>query len=90
MQDVTVYSAGPQCMRCKMTERALDKAGITYTEVDLRHDAAAHTYVTTVLGQSEAPVVVVATTSGTRHWAGFRPDEIAALTRPSRAIREGR
>ena len=60
-----------------MTYRALDKAGVTYTVVDVTENAAALEYVSEDLGYSAAPIVVV---DEHNHWAGFRPDRIAALT----------
>ncbi|WP_198414398.1 glutaredoxin-like protein NrdH [Cryobacterium luteum] len=72
---VTVYSK-PACIQCTMTYRALDKAGVTYTVVDVTENAAALEYVSEDLGYSSAPIVVV---DEHNHWAGFRPDRIAAL-----------
>ena len=73
---VTVYSK-PACIQCTMTYRALDRAGVTYTVVDVTENAAALEYVSEDLGYSAAPIVVV---DDHNHWAGFRPDLIAALT----------
>ena len=78
---VTVYS-NPACIQCTMTYRALDKAGVTYTIVDVTENAAAIEYVSEDLGYSAAPIVVV---DEHDHWAGFRPDLIAALAQ-SRAL----
>jgi len=78
---VTVYSK-PACIQCTMTYRALDKAGVTYTVVDVTENAAALEYVSEDLGYSAAPIVVV---DEHDHWAGFRPDLIAALAQ-SRTI----
>lgn len=72
---VWVYSK-PACMQCTMTYRALDKAGVPYTVVDVTENAAALEYVSDELGYSAAPIVVV---DEHNHWAGFRPDLIAAL-----------
>jgi glutaredoxin-like protein NrdH len=68
---ITVYSK-PHCPQCDATYRALDKKGLTYEVVDLTQDAAAFEMVQG-LGYLQAPVVIV----GDRHWAGFRPDQIA-------------
>lgn len=79
MITVTVYSTGPQCMRCTLTKRLLDAENVRYDEVDIRENAAAREYVTTELGYTEAPVVVV---DEHDHWSGFNPDQckrIAAL-----------
>ena len=53
---------------------ALDKLGVAYEKVDVTRDSDARDYVMS-LGHLSAPVVVV----GRDHWAGFRPDRIAAL-----------
>jgi len=90
MQTVRVYSTGPACMRCQMTQRALDKAGVAYQAIDLRTDQAARAYVTDELGHHEAPVVVVATGRGVVHWSGLRPDRIARLARSQGDEHEGR
>ena len=78
---VTVYSK-PACIQCTMTYRVLDKAGVTYTIVDVTENAAALEYVSEDLGYSAAPIVVV---DEHDHWSGFRPDLIAALAQ-SRAF----
>ena len=75
MSEMVVYSK-PACIQCTMTYRALDRAGVTYTVVDVTENAAALEYVSEDLGYSAAPIVVV---DDHNHWAGFRPDLIAAL-----------
>jgi glutaredoxin-like protein NrdH len=70
---VTVYTK-PACQQCKMTFRALDKAGVTYRSVDVTEDNDARGYVMS-LGYLQAPVVVVET-AATEHWSGFRPDKL--------------
>ncbi|MBR5951250.1 MAG: glutaredoxin-like protein NrdH, partial [Actinomycetaceae bacterium] len=65
------------CMQCKATMRALDKAGIEYTEIKLDEDLEMMEYVKS-LGYSAAPVVI----AGSEHWSGFRPDKIKELTQP--------
>ena len=71
---VTVYTK-PACVQCNATYKALDKAGIEYTTVDITEDPAARDYVMS-LGYLQAPVVV---TPAGDHWSGFRPDRIKAL-----------
>jgi glutaredoxin-like protein NrdH len=71
---ITVYSK-PACVQCNATYRALDKAGVDYTIVDISMDPAARDYVM-ALGHMQAPVVV----AGSDHWSGYRPDRIRALT----------
>lgn len=70
---VTVYSK-PACVQCTATTRALDAKGISYTVIDLTKDAESMALVTS-LGYRQAPVVM----AGDTHWAGFRPDRIAAI-----------
>ncbi|TDE88185.1 hypothetical protein EXU48_23915 [Occultella glacieicola] len=73
-------------MPCKMTYRALDKAGITYRIVDVAEDAAAREYVTDELGYSQAPVVVI---DDQDHWSGFRPDQISRIAQANRTPASG-
>jgi glutaredoxin-like protein NrdH len=54
----------------------MDKKGLTYQVVDLTQDAEAFAMVQS-LGYMQAPVVV----AGDRHWAGFRPDQIAVVAK---------
>lgn len=78
---VTVYST-PGCVQCAAACRALDKAGIGYTTLNLADEtnAAARAWVTEDLGYSQAPVVVV-DQDPEHHWSGYRPDQIAGLAR---------
>ncbi|EJB05358.1 Glutaredoxin-like protein NrdH [Rhizobium leguminosarum bv. trifolii WSM597] len=71
---VTVYSK-PACVQCTATYRALDHLGVDYDIVDISEDAEALDRVRS-LGYMQAPVVI----AGERHWAGFRPDMISALS----------
>ena len=70
---ITVYTK-PACVQCTATYRALDKAGIESSVVDISQDAEARDYVM-ALGYLQAPVVVAEDS----HWSGFRPDRIKAL-----------
>ncbi|MGB3675001.1 MAG: glutaredoxin-like protein NrdH [Candidatus Nanopelagicales bacterium] len=70
---VTVYTK-PACVQCTATYRALDKAGLDYSIVDISLDSDARDYVMS-LGYLQAPVVVA---YGDK-WSGFRPDRITAL-----------
>jgi len=72
---ITVYSK-PSCPQCDATYRAMDKKGLAYQVVDLTQDAAAFEMVQG-LGYMQAPVVI----AGDKHWAGFRPDQIAAVAK---------
>ena len=71
---ITVYTK-PNCVQCKATKRALDRAGINYREVDLSVDAQALENLRD-LGYAQAPVVVV----GAESWSGFRPDMISTIS----------
>ena len=70
---ITVYTK-PACVQCNATYRALDKAGVEYSIVDITEDAEARDFVM-ALGYLQAPVVV----AGDAHWSGFRPDRIKTL-----------
>ena len=70
---VTVYTK-PACVQCIATYRALDKAGLDYSIVDISLDSDARDYVMS-LGYLQAPVVVADGDT----WSGFRPDRITAL-----------
>jgi glutaredoxin-like protein NrdH len=70
---ITVYSK-PACPGCKGTKHYLDKAGLSYTEVDITADPEAAAVVAE-LGYQQAPVVVV----GDESWSGLRIDRIQAL-----------
>lgn len=75
---VTIYSTGPDCMQCRLTEKLLDKLEIAYTVIDLRRDDAALEYVTEDLGYSQAPIVCV-DGDPEHHWSGFQDDQIKRL-----------
>ena len=56
---VTVYTRStPFCAKCVATKRALDRRGVTYTEVDLAHDPDAtdgsQTAVAVLWGKADA------------------------------------
>ncbi|TYC69028.1 glutaredoxin-like protein NrdH [Stappia sp. BW2] len=70
---VTVYSK-PSCVQCNATYRALDQRGVDYTIIDLSENSEAFEHVQS-LGYRQVPVVEAMG----EHWAGFRPDKIAAL-----------
>lgn len=70
---ITVYSK-PRCVQCDATYRALDKAGVEYTTVDVTRDAESLEYILG-LGYQQAPVVV----TDAVHWSGYRPDRIKAV-----------
>lgn len=78
MVSVTVYSTGPSCIRCTMTCRCLQSAGIPFHVVDVTTEPTALQFVTEELGYSEAPVVIV-DEEPQHHWSGFRPDLIDRL-----------
>lgn len=70
---ITVYTK-PACVQCNATKKALDRAGLDYTLVDISIDDEARDYVMT-LGYLQAPVVEV----NGEHWSGFRPERISSL-----------
>ncbi|MFC3961315.1 glutaredoxin-like protein NrdH [Nocardia jiangsuensis] len=70
---ITVYTK-PACVQCNATYKALDKAGVDYSIVDISQNDDARDFVM-ALGYLQAPVVV----AGEEHWSGFRPDRIKAL-----------
>lgn len=74
---LTVYSK-PACVQCTSTYRFLDARQVDYTVIDISVDAAALAMVK-ALCYLAAPVVVLETPTGTEHWAGFRPDKLAAF-----------
>lgn len=83
-QVVSVYTTGPDCIRCVLTKRLLTEKGVRFLEVDIRSNAAAREYVVDDLGYTEAPVVVV---TDEDHWSGFRPDKLEALADQRRSLR---
>jgi glutaredoxin-like protein NrdH len=74
MSGITVYIK-PNCQQCRATFRALDKAGLDYTAVDISVDAEARDYVM-ALGYLAAPVVVAGPDT---HWPGHRVSRIEQL-----------
>jgi glutaredoxin-like protein NrdH len=44
MDPITVYTK-PACVQCRATFRALDRAGISYTRIDITEDHEARDYV---------------------------------------------
>ena len=58
-----------------------DRAGLSYSPVDISADAEALARVKS-LGYAQAPVVMV----GADHWSGFRPDKIKAAALAVEAI----
>lgn len=74
MPGITVYTK-PNCQQCRATFRALDKAGLDYTTVDISIDTEARDYVL-ALGYLSAPVVVAGPDT---HWSGHRDSRITAL-----------
>lgn len=80
---VSVYTTGPECIRCVLTKRLLAEKGVRFLEVDIRSNDAAREYVVDDLGYTEAPVVVV---TDEDHWSGFRPDKLNALADQRRSL----
>lgn len=72
---VVVYAQGG-CQACRLTQRALERAGVEYEVVDLEASAAARELLL-ALEFTAAPVV----TTGEQWWSGFRPDRIKGIAR---------
>ena len=70
---ITLYTK-PACVQCNATKKALDRAGLEYTSVDVTLDEEARDYVM-ALGYVQAPVVE----ANGEHWSGLRPERIKAL-----------
>ncbi|QRJ60469.1 glutaredoxin-like protein NrdH [Corynebacterium macginleyi] len=70
---ITVYTK-PACVQCNATKKALDRAGLEYSVVDVTVDNEARDYIM-ALGYVQAPVVE----AHGEHWSGFRPDLIKNL-----------
>lgn len=73
MSNITVYTK-PSCVQCNATKRALDKAGVEYSLVDISVDDSAREHVMS-LGYTQAPVVE----TPAAHWSGFRPERLKEL-----------
>lgn len=80
---ITVYTK-PGCPQCAATKRSLDRLGVGYIEVDVTADADARRWLLG-MGYTSAPVVV----AGDSHFAGFRPDRLAALSKSRAALQSG-
>lgn len=78
MEKLTVYTTGPSCGKCTWTKRSLEDKGVPFVEVDITENPAAYAYVTTELGYSNAPVVVV---DDEDHWCDMRPDHIERIAK---------
>ncbi|QNJ56849.1 thioredoxin [Mycobacterium phage Reindeer] len=79
--NITVYTTGPACHKCNLTKRALDKAGVAYTEVRLDQDPE-QADLLRAQGYGMAPVVSVQHDDGAREkWGDFRIDYLNALTK---------
>lgn len=83
MSAITVYSK-PACMQCTATKKALDRAGLDYTLVDISTDDQAREHVL-ALGYLQAPVVE----ANGEHWSGFRPERIRQLTQDQLGLAAG-
>lgn len=64
----TVYTL-PNCMKCNLTKRKLDKHGLPYESVDLTQNAEALSWVREN-GYQGAPVIVA---PDGNHWNDYRP-----------------
>lgn len=73
MDEVIVYSK-PNCIQCDKTKMLLTRRGIPFEEREITTELAEEFKAQ---GLMSAPVVK--TLSG-KVWAGFKPDQISALT----------
>lgn len=71
---ITIYTQ-PRCVRCDITKRTLEAAGLTYETIDLVQDPEALAEVKR-RGFAQAPVVITDDDA----WSGFRPDKIKQLS----------
>jgi glutaredoxin-like protein NrdH len=80
--NVHVYTTGPACQKCAATKRVLRNAGVQFTEVNIREDAAGAEYVAG-LGHVVAPVVVVLDEYATivNHWSDHRTGHLDSLVK---------
>lgn len=76
MPTVRVYTS-PLCQPCKATKRVLDKAGVSYEEIDATDPAVADRLKS--YGFTTSPVVEVELPDGVDRWDGLRLDRLAAL-----------
>lgn len=93
---VTVFSKN-DCPRCTSTEKAFDRDGIVFDEINVetdlepRADFAGKTpleHVTKTLGFSSMPLVIVENHVWGDRWTGFRPDKHVELKQILRQHRE--
>lgn len=78
-----VVHSKPMCVQCNATYRMLDKLGLEYETIDVTKADEALQYLKS-LGYQAAPVVLVYeddATEPTKHWSGYRPDELKRLSR---------
>jgi glutaredoxin-like protein NrdH len=72
---IVVHHIGPTCVQCNQTKRVLDKAGLSYEQVDLReHPELTEKFKQ--LGHLTAPIVTV---NDGQIWSGFKLERLRAL-----------
>lgn len=78
---ITVFTAD-RCVQCNATKRALDKAGLDYTTVDVDSVEGMRDTLADKYNAMALPVVVVTDDEGatTDHWSGYRHESIKALS----------
>ncbi|AER26361.1 NrdH-like glutaredoxin [Mycobacterium phage Patt] len=78
---VTVYTTGPQCQKCNLTKRFLNKRGIPFKEVRLDNDPDTLDQLK-ANGFGIAPVVEARIPDGSvDRWCDFRLDRLEALAK---------
>lgn len=76
--DITVFSSGPSCQRCRLSEKRLDNLGLPYTEVRVdRNEEVAD--VLRRNGFKAMPVIHAFTEDDDVIIEDFRPDSLDAL-----------
>lgn len=70
---VKIYSQ-PNCNPCRMTKKALNRAGVSYTDIDVTTDEQALDHIKT-LGYQQVPVIE----ADGLHWSGYDPEKLASL-----------
>lgn len=76
---ITFFTTGPQCHRCSIAAKHLDRRGLTYEKVDLNENID-QAIALRKQGFNLAPVIRAEADDGAVSWSeGYRPDFIDAL-----------
>ena len=79
IQTITVYD-GPNCMKCRVTKRKLQKLGAPYLSESARMPDGTVNPKIAHLGYTTLPIVTVTNRDGeiTAHWSDLKPENIEA------------